>query len=93
LVGKGEKELFILPEMATPHGLVAGATGTGKIATKYCQKFCKIGVPVFMSDAKRINTIEISDFSPSGSPSHSGMSSANKDRRFAQQFRICDLYY
>jgi hypothetical protein len=39
LVGKGKKELFILPKMTKHHGLVAGATGTGKIATKYCQKF------------------------------------------------------
>ena len=33
LVGKGENELFILPKMANRHGLIAGATGTGKTVT------------------------------------------------------------
>lgn len=30
LIAKGEKDLFMLPKMANRHGLVAGATGTGK---------------------------------------------------------------
>ncbi|MDP2806974.1 MAG: DUF853 family protein, partial [bacterium] len=33
LIAKGEKELYLLPQMANRHGLVAGATGTGKTVT------------------------------------------------------------
>ena len=54
LVGKGEKELFILPKMANRHGLIAGATGTGKTVTLQvlAENFSRIGVPVFLSDVK-----------------------------------------
>jgi len=54
LIGKGEKELFILPKMANRHGLIAGATGTGKTVTLQilAENFSRIGVPVFMSDVK-----------------------------------------
>ena len=54
LVGKGEKELFILPKMANRHGFIAGATGTGKTVTLQvlAENFSKIGVPVFLSDVK-----------------------------------------
>jgi|GEM_PF-6245828 len=33
LVAKGKDNLFILPKMANRHGLIAGATGTGKTVT------------------------------------------------------------
>ncbi len=33
LVGKGENKAYILPSMANRHGLIAGATGTGKTIT------------------------------------------------------------
>ncbi len=54
LVGKGERELFILSKMANRHGLIAGATGTGKTVTLQilAENFSRIGVPVFMSDVK-----------------------------------------
>lgn len=54
IVGKGEKQLFIIPKMANRHGLIAGATGTGKTVTLQvlAENFSKIGVPVFMSDVK-----------------------------------------
>lgn len=54
LVGKGNKELFILPKMANRHGLIAGATGTGKTVTLQvlAENFSRIGVPVFLSDVK-----------------------------------------
>lgn len=54
LVGKGEKELFILSNMANRHGLIAGATGTGKTVTLQvlAENFSRIGVPVFLSDVK-----------------------------------------
>ena len=47
-------ELFILPQMANRHGLITGATGTGKTVTlqTLAEHFSDIGVPCFMSDVK-----------------------------------------
>jgi hypothetical protein len=47
-------ELNLLPALANRHGLVAGATGTGKTVTlqTLAEKFSSIGVPVFMADVK-----------------------------------------
>lgn len=46
--------LDLLPALANRHGLVAGATGTGKSVTllRMAEAFSRIGVPVFMSDVK-----------------------------------------
>ena len=55
LVAKsGEMELVLLPGMANRHGLVAGATGTGKTVTLevMAEAFSRIGVPVFAADVK-----------------------------------------
>ncbi|MBI4727555.1 DUF853 family protein [candidate division TA06 bacterium] len=54
LIAKGEKELHLIPQMANRHGLVAGATGTGKTVTlqAIAQGFSGIGVPVFLADVK-----------------------------------------
>jgi hypothetical protein len=48
------KELFINPRMANRHGLIAGATGTGKTVTLQvlAEAFSLKGVPVFMADIK-----------------------------------------
>ena len=47
-------ELHILPQMANRHGLVTGATGTGKTVTlqTLAERFSDIGVPCFLSDVK-----------------------------------------
>src|SRR5688572_10579017 len=47
-------ELVLLPALANRHGLIAGATGTGKTVTlqTLAQGFSSIGVPVFMADVK-----------------------------------------
>ncbi|NIP39328.1 MAG: DUF853 family protein [Candidatus Dadabacteria bacterium] len=54
IVGKGENKLFIISKMANRHGLIAGATGTGKTVTLQvlAENFSKLGVPVFLSDVK-----------------------------------------
>ena len=54
LIGKGETETFILPGMANRHGLISGATGTGKTITLkvMAESFSDMGVPVFLADVK-----------------------------------------
>src|SRR5438105_5667563 len=55
LVAKNDKkELALLPGLANRHGLITGATGTGKTVTlqTLAHAFSSIGVPVFMADVK-----------------------------------------
>jgi len=53
-VARAKDDIEILPGMANRHGLIAGATGTGKTDTLrvLAERFSSIGVPVFMADAK-----------------------------------------
>jgi DNA helicase HerA-like ATPase len=48
------REIALLPNMANRHGLITGATGTGKTVTlqKMAESFASIGVPCFMADVK-----------------------------------------
>ena len=52
--GNGAKQLSLQPRLANRHGLVAGATGTGKTVTLQvlAENFSRLGVPVFMADVK-----------------------------------------
>ncbi len=54
LMGKGERYVYLNPRMANRHGLIAGATGTGKTITLevMAEAFSEIGVPVFLADVK-----------------------------------------
>ena len=54
LIAKGTGEVAVLPRMANRHGLIAGATGTGKTVTLrvMAEQFSRAGVPVFMADVK-----------------------------------------
>lgn len=54
VIGKGKEEAFILPKMANRHGLICGATGTGKTITLkvMAESFSDLGVPVFLADVK-----------------------------------------
>ncbi len=72
----GTTELYLLPAMSNRHGLVAGATGTGKTVTLevMAEAFSSIGVPVFAADIK-------GDLSGIALP---GTSSAKLDARVAQ---------
>src|SRR6476660_6342579 len=50
----GDAELDLLPGLANRHGLITGATGTGKTVTLQviAERLSGIGVPVFMADVK-----------------------------------------
>jgi hypothetical protein len=54
LVAKSGIDLHLLPQYANRHGLIAGATGTGKTVTlqRIAEGLSRIGVPVFMADVK-----------------------------------------
>jgi len=53
-LAQSDKNLYLLPEMANRHGLIAGATGTGKTVTMkvMAESFSDMGVPVFLADIK-----------------------------------------
>jgi len=54
LARSGDLDLALLPALANRHGLITGATGTGKTITLQvlAERFSAIGVPVFMADVK-----------------------------------------
>ena len=54
LITRGQHDINVLPGMANRHGLIAGATGTGKTVTLrvLAENFSRLGIPVFMADVK-----------------------------------------
>lgn len=54
LIGKGDQQVYLLARYGNRHGLVAGATGTGKTVSLMvlAEGFSRMGVPVFMADVK-----------------------------------------
>jgi hypothetical protein len=78
LLGKGESLQFLLPAYGNRHGLVTGATGTGKTVTLQilAEGFSRIGVPVFLADVK-------GDLAGLGSPSRRIRKSTNACRKSA----------
>jgi DNA helicase HerA-like ATPase len=54
LIAKDTEEIYLLPKMSNRHGLIAGATGTGKSVTLrvMAEAFSRLGIPVFMADVK-----------------------------------------
>ena len=54
LLGKGEQPVYLHAKYGNRHGLVAGATGTGKTVSLMvlAEGFSRLGVPVFMADVK-----------------------------------------
>jgi uncharacterized protein len=68
LIGKGETEQRLMLKRANRHGLIAGATGTGKTVSLQvlAEGFARAGVPVFMADVKG----DLSGMAMAGSPQH-----------------------
>ncbi len=64
--GSDAGQVFLNPKFANRHGLIAGATGTGKTVTLQClaEGFSDLGVPVFMADVKG----DLSGISQPGKP-------------------------
>ena len=64
--GSDAGQVFLDPRYANRHGLIAGATGTGKTVTLQClaEGFSDLGIPVFMADVKG----DISGISQPGKP-------------------------
>ena len=54
LIAQSKDPIYLLPKMANRHGLIAGATGTGKTVSlqTLAENFSARGVPVFMADVK-----------------------------------------
>lgn len=54
LIGKGEQQVHLLAKYGNRHGLIAGATGTGKTVSLLvmAEGFSRMGVPVFVADVK-----------------------------------------
>jgi uncharacterized protein len=54
LIGKGERTVHLLAKYGNRHGLIAGATGSGKTVSLMvlAEGFSRLGVPVFMADVK-----------------------------------------
>lgn len=67
LARHGETECQLLPALANRHGLITGATGTGKTISlqTLAESLSKIGVPVFMADVKG----DLTGISQAGAPS------------------------
>ena len=69
LIAKDDrKEVYLLSNMANRHGLITGATGTGKTVTlqTMAESFSQIGVPVFLSDVKGDLSGIAAESSPNG---------------------------
>ena len=54
LIAQSKHAIALLPALASRHGLITGATGTGKTVTLQimAERFSASGVPVFMADVK-----------------------------------------
>ncbi|MCV2367338.1 DUF853 domain-containing protein [Roseateles oligotrophus] len=67
LASHGQIECHLLPALANRHGLITGATGTGKTISlqTLAESFSRIGVPVFMADVKG----DLTGISQAGAPS------------------------
>jgi DNA helicase HerA-like ATPase len=94
-IAKSEKEIFLVPKMANRHGLIAGATGTGKTVSLQvmAETFSAMGVPVFVTDIKG----DLSGISKMGTDNpkiSERVKQLGIDGYIHQQFPVCfwDIY-
>ncbi len=94
-LAKGDVPVYLLPTMANRHGLIAGATGTGKTTTLkvMAESFSDLGVPVFLSDIKG----DLASLSVAGSDSPKTlerMKILGIDKLTYQSYPVCfwDIY-
>lgn len=85
LARHGDIECLLLPALANRHGLITGATGTGKTISlqTLAESFSRIGVPVFMADVKG----DLTGISQAGAPSDKLLATL-KDRGIAPPEKI-----
>lgn len=91
-VGKGEHPLYLLSKMANRHGLIAGATGTGKTVSlqTLAQGFSRLGVPVFTVDVKG----DLAGISQPGSPNNGKVMDRFKELGVEHpKFAGCPVYF
>jgi uncharacterized protein len=81
-----KEQVFLLPKLANRHGLVAGATGTGKSVTlqRMAEAFSRIGVPVFLADVKG----DLSGLSQPGDPNKAPVVKRLEQFGIREQFKF-----
>jgi DNA helicase HerA-like ATPase len=92
LLGKSDKPVHLLAKYGNRHGMVAGATGTGKTVSLLviAEGFSRMGVPVFMADVKG----DVAGLAMAGAKDERVARVARSDegtRRRAVLFWICGL--
>src|SRR5580765_6985944 len=89
--GEYTDELYLLPGMSNRHGLVAGATGTGKTVTLQvmAEAFSRIGVPVFAADVKG----DLSGISQPGTPNPKIDERAKKSKLTDFSYAACPVTF
>ena len=87
----GDEHLNIVPKMANRHGLIAGATGTGKTVTLkvLAESFSDAGVPVFLADVKG----DLAGMCESGTRYVSGISMGRRGCRCGQPSVRWDRFF
>ena len=90
-IAQGSTPLDLLPKMANRHGLVAGATGTGKTVTLQvmAEAFSRMGVPVFAADVKG----DLSGISQPGTPNPKIDERAKKSKLTDFSYAACPVTF